>query len=81
MHIITSYTNILTTYLDLAVYMLLSLIQSDACNMMVPTVTMPHVMREQEKYACPPPPLDSVITMQNDSVDLQIVLLTENGYE
>ena len=77
MHIITSYTNILTTYLDLAVYMLLSHIRSDACNMMVTTVTMPHVMREQENNACPPPPLDSV----NDSVDLHIVLLTENGYE
>ena len=49
--------------------------------MMVPTVTMPHVMREQEKYACPPPPLDSVTTMQNDSVEFHIVLLTENGYE
>ena len=57
---------------------LLSLIRSDACNMMVTTVTMPHVMREQ---ACPPPPLDSVTTMQNDSVELYIVLLTENGYE
>ena len=62
-------------------YMLLSLIRSDACNMMVTTVTMPHVIREQEKYACPPPPLDSVTTMQNDSVELYIVLLTENGYE
>ena len=48
---------LLTNTLDLAMYMLLSLIQSDTCNLMVTTVTMPHVTREQEKYACLPPPL------------------------
>ena len=40
-------------------YMLLSLIWSDACNKMV-TINNATCSEGTEKYACPPPPLDSV---------------------